>query len=69
MARRTKLMEEMVEAAIQLKADGLFNGNIICALVVHKSTFYRWIGNPKNKLQRTLCEGLKRKRHLSREPF
>lgn len=27
---------------------------------MHESTFYRWIGEPKNKLQRELCEGLKK---------
>ena len=26
----------------------------------HESTFYRWIGDPKNKLQRELSEGLKK---------
>lgn len=30
----------------------------MCALGVHESTFYRWIGDPKNKLQRELSEGL-----------
>lgn len=57
---RPKLTKEMVEQAIKLKADGLSNGDIICALGVHESTFYRWIGEPKNKLQRELCEGLKK---------
>ena len=27
---------------------------------IHESTFYRWIGDPKNKLQRALSEGLKK---------
>ena len=57
---RTKLTEEMVGQAIRLKADGLSNGDIICALGIHESTFYRWIGNPRGKLQRALCEGLKK---------
>ena len=52
MARRPKLTQEMVDEAIRLKADGLSNGDIICALGIHESTFYRWIGDPKNKLQR-----------------
>lgn len=60
MARRAKLTEEMVRQAIRLKADGLSNGDIICALGIHESTFYRWIGEPKNKLQRELSEGLKK---------
>lgn len=57
---KTKLTEEMVEQAIRLKADGLSNGDIICALGIHESTFFRWIGNPRGKLQRALCEGLKK---------
>lgn len=57
---RPKLTKEMVEQAIRLKADGLSNGDIICVLGVHESTFYRRIGEPKNKLQRELCEGLKK---------
>ena len=48
------------DEAIALKADGLTNGDIICALGIHESTFYRWIGDPKNKLQRELSEGLKK---------
>lgn len=60
MARRAKLTEEMVERAIALKADGLSNGDIVCALGIHESTFYRWIGQPRTKLQRELSEGLKK---------
>ncbi len=60
MARRPKLTQEMVDEAIRLKADGLSNGDIICALGIHESTFYRWIGDPKTKLQRALSEGLKK---------
>jgi transposase len=60
MARRAKLTQEMVDQAIQLKADGLSNGDIICALGIHESTFYRWVGEPKNRLQRELSEGLKK---------
>ncbi len=57
---KPKLTEEMVEQAIKLKGDGLSNGDIICALGIAESTFYRWIGYPKNKLQRALSEGLKK---------
>ena len=55
-----KLTQELVDRAIALKRDGLSNGDIICALGIHESTFYRWIGDPKNKLQRELSEGLKK---------
>ena len=65
MARRAKLTQEMVDEAIRLKADGLSNGDIICALGIHESTFYRWIGEPKTKLQRELSEGLKRRSRRS----
>ena len=41
MARRAKLTQEMVDEAIALKADGLSNGDIICALGIHESTFHR----------------------------
>ncbi len=61
MARDPKLTQEMVDEAIRLKADSLSNGDIVCALGIHESTFYRWIGEPKTKLQRELSEGLKRK--------
>ncbi len=57
---KPKLTQEMVDQAIALKADGLSNGDIICALGIAESTFYRWIGDPKNKLQRSLSEGLKK---------
>ena len=60
MARRAKLTQEMVEQAIALKGDGLSDADIICALGIHESTFYRWIGEPKNRLQRELSEGLKK---------
>lgn len=60
MARRPRLTQEMVDETIRLKADGLSNGDIVCALGIHGSTFYRWIGDPKNKLQRELSEGLKK---------
>ena len=51
MARRPKLTQEMVGEAIRLKADGLSNGDIICALGIHESTFYRWICCSRNELQ------------------
>ena len=35
MARRPKLTQEMVDEAIRLKADGLSNGDIVCALGIH----------------------------------
>ena len=37
--RRAKLPQEMVDEAIRLKADGLSNGDIVCALGIHEPTF------------------------------
>lgn len=65
MARCPKLAQEMVDEAIRLKADGLSNGDVICALGIHESTFYRWSGDPETRLQRELSEGLKRRRARS----
>ena len=69
MARRPKLTQEMVDEAICLKADGLSNGDIVCALGIHESTFCRWIGDPKNRLQRELSEGLKKEESVNLPRF
>lgn len=37
----------MEDEAILLKVDGFSNGDIICALGIYESTFYRWIGGTK----------------------
>ena len=58
--RKPKLTQEMVDQAVALKRDGLSNSDIIGALGIHHSTFYRWIGEPKNKLQRALSDELKK---------
>ena len=41
--RKTKLTYELVDRAVALKKDGLSNDDIINALGIHKSTFYRWL--------------------------
>ena len=41
--RKTKLTYELVDRAVALKKDGLSNDDIIKALGIHKSTFYRWL--------------------------
>ena len=58
--RKTKLTYEMVDRAIALKKDGLCDADIIAALGVHQSTFYRWLKEPDTKVKRALCEGLKK---------
>jgi len=41
--RKPKLTYEMIDRAVALKKDGLSNDDIIKALGIHKSTFYRWL--------------------------
>lgn len=57
---KLKLAEEMVRQTIKLKSHRLSNGDIIRALALVKSTFYRWISDPKNKLRYSLSEGQER---------
>lgn len=40
MARRPKLTQEMADEAICRKADGLSNGDIVCALGIHLSLIH-----------------------------
>ena len=62
--RKTKLTREMVEAAIELRSCGLNDCDIIDALGVHQSTFYRWLKEGEDArpgtLKRALSEGLKK---------
>ena len=57
---RTKLTYELIEQMAQLKADGLSNKDVCRAVGISEQTFYRWTQDPKNKLQRELCERLKK---------
>lgn len=50
----------MIEQMAKLKADGLYNKDVCRAVGISEQTFYRWTGDPKNKLQRELCERLKK---------
>lgn len=62
--RKTKLTYEMVDRAVALKKDGLCNDDIIKALGVHKSTFYRWLKDGEEaragSVKRALCDQLKK---------
>lgn len=63
MMRKTKLTYEMVDRAVALKRDGLCDADIIDALGVHKSTFYRWLKDgeqAKSGVKRALCDQLKK---------
>ena len=57
---RTKLTYELIERMAALKADGLSNKDVCRAVGISEQTFYRWTQDPKNKLQRELCERLKK---------
>lgn len=57
---RPKLTYELIEQMAKLKADGLSNKDVCRAVGISEQTFYRWTGDPKNKLQRELCERLKK---------
>ena len=61
--RKLKLTYDIVEQAVQLKRDGLCDADIIAALGVHQSTFYRWLKEgeeAKSGVKRALYEELKR---------
>ena len=62
--RKTKLTYEMVDRAVALKKDGLCDADIIKALGVHKSTFYRWLKEGEDarsgSAKRALCDQLKK---------
>lgn len=58
--RKPKLTYEMVERAVELKGDGLSDVDIIAALGVHHSTFYRWLKDPNTRAKRALKDGLKK---------
>ena len=60
--RKLKLPYDIVEQAVQLKRDGLCDADIIAALGVHQSTFYRWLKEgeeAKSGVKRALCEELR----------
>ena len=62
--RKSKLTMEMVETAIALKERGIYDCDIIEALGVHPSTFYRWLADGETarpgSCKRALCDGLKK---------
>lgn len=50
----------MVEEIIAMKRRGMANSDIIAAIGVHESTFYRWLARSRGKMQRELCEQYKK---------
>ena len=57
---KEKLTYELVDKAVDMKAHGLNDCDIAAALGVAKGTFSRWMNKPNTKLQRALCERLKK---------
>ena len=60
MPYHSKLTEEVVDRAISLKGEGLSDADIIAALGIHTSTFYRWQAEDDTDLKHALKEGLKK---------
>ena len=57
---KQKITQELVDNAANLKRNGLSNADIIAALGISETTFYRWLQKPTCKLHRALKESLKR---------
>lgn len=60
---KAKLMREIVDQAVELKCVGLCGADIIAALGVHPSTFYRWLKegeDARTGVKRALCDELKK---------
>ena len=63
MPAKLKLTNKLVEQIVELKRDGLCDADIIAAIGVNPSTFYRWLKdgeNAKSGVKRTLFEELKK---------
>ena len=61
--RKTKLTYDLVAQCVELKRDGLCDADIIAAIGVHPSTFYRWLKdgeNAKSGVKRALYDELKK---------
>ena len=61
--RKTKLTYDLVAQCVELKRDGLCDADIIAAIGVHPSTFYRWLKdgeNAKTGVKRALYDELKK---------
>ena len=61
--RKTKLTYDLVAQCVELKRDGLCDADIIAAIGVHPSTFYRWLKDgeeAKTGVKRALYDELKK---------
>ena len=63
MPAKLKLTYDLVEQIVELKRDGLCDADIIAALGIHPSTFYRWLKDgedAKTGVKRALYEEIKK---------
>ena len=61
--RETKFTYDLVAQCVELKRDGLCDADIIAAIGVHPSTFYRWLKDgeeAKTGVKRALYDELKK---------
>lgn len=61
--RKLKLTYDLVDKCVELKRDGLCDADIIAAIGVHPSTFYRWLKDgeeAKSGVKRALYDELKK---------
>ena len=71
MPAKLKLTRKLVDQIVDLKRDGLCDADIIAAIGVHPSTFYRWLKegeDAKSGVKRALYTELKRPRRCTRSP-
>ena len=63
MPAKLKLTRKLVDQIVELKRDGLCDADIIAAIGVHPSTFYRWLKegeDAKGGVKRALYEEIKK---------
>ena len=63
MPAKLKLTRKLVDQIVELKRDGLCDADIIAAIGVNQSTFYRWLKDgedAKSGVKRALCTELKK---------
>ena len=63
MPAKLKLTRKLVDQIVDLKRDGLCDADIIAAIGVHPSTFYRWLNegeDAKSGVKRALYEEIKK---------
>lgn len=59
MANAHKCTPELVDEAEKLKKNGMSNADIVSCLRIGRSTFYRWLSNPRTSEEKELVDRLK----------